>query len=246
MVSDLWLYQKYVVKTSLYFIKANFELIKNLREQSDLHEDWGLLFDEQLFIARAKHLQLMGLLGVTGEHLIKFVLLKRGFILNKITSQNTSGKFSTDFLEDLHRFNETTPSQDEMDELYLKAERDINVRFSKKLISFGRAIDLFNNSNPDGYYGDVGELVLNDNIPSYCYLGRYSELSADNCLDVIREMRNSYIHRPEGLSELNGVFWYLYNFVLWIAKKEFPEEFDSIDYIGHEDNVGLFENETEN
>lgn len=54
-------------------------------------------------------------------------------------------------------------------------------------------------------------------------------------------MRNNYIHLADAHGETQGIVWYMFNFCLWIAKKEYPTEFSELNYIGNDEIKAKFE-----
>ena len=79
----LLIYQKNVIHTYLCFIKENLDLIRKIYEETEKQTD-PYNPEERLkfFYSKAKFLQIMTLIGLTAEHLVKIILLKRGFVLN--------------------------------------------------------------------------------------------------------------------------------------------------------------------
>ena len=56
-------------------------------------------------------------------------------------------------------------------------------------------------------------------------------------------MRNSYLHLAEAKEELQGIVWYLFNFLIWLSKKEYPDFFEDETYIGSDESKRLFEHD---
>jgi len=243
MDSEIFIYQQNVIDTYLYFIKENLSLIRNIyNEKGKLFESYNPQEKQKFYSSRAKHLQIMSLIGLTTEHLLKIILLKRGFVLN---TRDFEAKFTDDFMKELEKENKQGLTQNKLNYLYKKAENNIQVIFNQNLKSFGTCISLFNKSNPDNYYSSIGTYVLNPFPDVYSgdkYLG-YKEIKPSETLKVIQKMRNSYLHLPEAKKEQQGVVWYLFNFVVWLCKKEYPDFFKDETYIGNDENRELFENE---
>jgi len=239
-INNLLIYQETIIKTYLYFIKENFKLITNiLEEKKKFLEPYDLNRDFMLYIARAKHLQIMSLVGITAEHLLKVILLKRGNIINVGIS---SSQFSKEFLQKIINYNNEYKNKEKLDNLYGDALKNINIQFKDKLIRFEECIKLFIKSNPTNYFTEVGTYLLNQHPEDYngnSYLG-YQEIKPELCLRIIRDSRNSYLHKAEAKSEQNGVVWYLFNFLVWISKKEYPDFFKEENFIGSEDSKNLF------
>ena len=120
MGSELLIYQQNVIDTYLYFLKDNLGLIRNIDEEKrklsksyDPNKKW------ELYPPRAKHLQIMSLIGLTAEHLIKIILLKRGFVLN---TGDFEANFTQDFMQVLIKANKQELTTQREDELYEKAK----------------------------------------------------------------------------------------------------------------------------
>ena len=228
------IYHQGIRDTYLSFILENFQLITSLRDD---YEKLDVVTD--LYKKRAKSLQIKSLLGINSEHLIKIVLLKRGFILN--TKNENISRFNSMFMEELMRYNEQSPSQEKLNSLLVTSLSQIN-EFSEKLIKFDKCIKNFKNSNPEDYFKNFKRADLNPYPDSedYKYLGEFEFIDSGNALNVIQKMRNSYVHKAEGKYEKNIIVPYLLNFLLFIAKKEFPDHFNSIGKFGDEQTKNLF------
>ncbi len=110
----------------------------------------------------------------------------------------------------------------------------------KKTISFDKAIDLFLKSSDEDYFNIKGYEFNEDDVEyEYIYLG-YKQIKPKDCINVIRKMRNNYIHAPDPLSEMNGIIWYLFNFLIWLSNKEFKDYFNDFNYIGNNEIKSLF------
>jgi len=196
--------------------------------------------EKDLYQGRSYHLQNMSFLGMIAEHLIKLILIKRGYVINDLSCKYV--QFSPKFMEDLNLYNsDSEASQEKLNELYSKASKELKIKISDKLIKFDKIISIFEKSNPKNYYQKVGELKLNKNIKDYVYLDEFTELNPKNCFRAIQKSRNFYIHKAEAQNELNGICWYFHNFLLWIAKKEYPDFFHELIFIGCIGNQRLFE-----
>jgi len=236
MSYELIFYHKNVTKTYLHFIKQNLSLIKELTEEK---RQPGL---GEILKQRALHLQVMSLIGLTAEHLIKLILLKRGFVLNESCLQK---KFSTDFINKLAAYNEAETSQDDLDYLHKEAVKSIQIKFDKKLVRFEKCKTPFLDSNGSNYFSGVGtfRISLPEEGEDYRdYFGE-TELKPENILNVIQKMRNSYLHRAEALYEKRGIIDYMINFLVWLCKKEYPDFFEGEKYFGNADVIALFESE---
>ena len=240
MTSELLIYKQFIVDTYLHFIKQNIILIKQLLEEG---EKWNRAYNssrkEIYFTARAIHLQIMSIIGTTAEHLIKIILLKRGYILNEGCCDL---KFNDELMEQLKKANtDELISEDEKQKLYEKGAGSIKVTFSDRLIKFNKCIELFKKSNPPDYHSQIENYNLNDDRIKYKtdYLG-YSEITPENCLDVLQKVRNNYIHKATAHDEQNGIIWYLLNYIIWLAKKEYLDYFKDEEYIGNDKSKKLF------
>lgn len=203
-----------VKETYLFFIKETLLLVKNLIENTKsvpYHPN-----DRNFFRARAKHIQAMSFMGLVGEHLIKIILLKRGYVINEI-------KIARQL------------SQDDKNELVVDHFR---------LISFSRAVEIFKRDLGNDYYAEIKykKYIINpypDIYDKYSYFGE-KIINSEKCIDLIVKIRNSYLHFASTQGEQNGIIWYVYNFLIWLAKKEFNEEFSDLEYIGNKDAKSLW------
>ena len=239
MNSELMIYQQNNIKTYLHFIKENLTIIPQLYEDKISHLNLSLAERSLLYKARARHLQIMSLIGITAEHLIKLILLKRGFVLNAVKPL----RFNKEYMEKLENYNSNKPSQEKLDLLYGEADKSASIEFSERLISFEECCQIFKKSNDENYFNGIKELRLNENFEEYSYLG-YTKMTGDNCLKIIQQMRNSYLHKAESQSEMQGIIWYMYNFLVWTSKKEFFDFFKDEQFIGTDENKALFQNAT--
>ncbi|MBA7552651.1 hypothetical protein ES705_45221 [subsurface metagenome] len=73
-------------------------------------------------------------------------------------------------------------------------------------------------------------LLESDPVPIYDYLG-FKEIDKNSALDIIREMRNNYIHVAGAHFEKQGIIYYLYNFLLYLCVKEFKRFFIDEKYL---------------
>lgn len=228
------IYHQGVRETYLSFILENFQLIASLiNDYENLDEETNL------YKKRAKSFQIKSLLGINSEHLIKVVLLKRGFVLNTIINENA--KFNSSFMQEIEDYNKNKPNQEKLDGLLQKSLSQIK-EFSEKLMKFDKCIKNFENSNPEDYFKNFKKATLNPtpNSEDYKYLREFEFIDSGNALNVIQKMRNSYVHKAEGKDEKNIIVPYLLNFLRFIAKKEFPDRFNSIEKFGNEQTKNLF------
>ena len=247
------IYQKQTKSTYLYFIKENFALIKKLLEEkknctpcsSDEESEGYKIF----YQCRAKFIQAMTLIGINAEHILKIILLKNGFVINEGVFEE---KYSDSFLKnlDIYNKNENNNSQKELDCLYEQANKDIKREYKIKTISFNKCIKLFKKiiKENKGYYDSIGKYFLNPPVkkinvdgmlletdpgPKQDYF-EYTEINPSNVIDVIRNMRNSYIHFVDAHSEQKGLVCYLYDFLLYLCVKEFKNYFKDEKYLYEE------------
>lgn len=247
------IYQKQTKSTYLYFVKENFALIKNLLEEekkcSSYNSDEKSGEHKIFYQCRAKFIQAMTLIGINAEHILKIILLKNGFIINEGVFEE---KYSDSFLKnlDIYNKNENNKSQKDLDYLYEQANKDIKREYKIKTISFDKCIKLFKKiikENKD-YYDSIGKYLLNPPIkkiyvdgmlletypgPKQDYFG-YEEIDPNNALDIIRLMRNSYVHLVDAHFEQRGVIYYLYDFLLYLCVKEFKNYFKDEKYLYEE------------
>lgn len=240
MMDELLIYQQNVIDTYLYFIRENLSLIRSIYSKKEkLFDSYDPSQKSKFYISRAKHIQIMTLIGLTAEHLIKIVLLKRGFVLN---TSDIDAKFEEQFMQELEQKNKTKITKAVMEDLYFKSEKNVNVSFRKNLKDFDACIALYNNSNATNYYDTIGTYLLNPNPKVYnnsSYMG-YKQICSQDILKVIQKMRNSYLHLAEAKAEQQGIVWYLFNFLIWLGKKEYPNFFKREKMIGSDANKMLF------
>jgi len=241
MNSELLTYHQTIIDTYLYFIKENLSLVRSIysEESKKPLEGYNPRQKWKLYTSRAKHLQIMTIIGLTAEHLVKIILLKRGFVLN---TGEFEAKFQDDFMLELEKVNRNEITQSELDTLYSKATEKVNFSFKKNLKSFEECISIFEASNPSNYYDALGEVNLNPNPNARIkqeYLG-YPTIKPQETLRVIQKMRNSYLHKAEAQGEYNAVVWYLFDFLVWLCKKEYLDFFKDEEYIGSDEFQKLF------
>lgn len=198
-------------ETYIHLIKGNISLIKKLINKSSKKVT---PFDPDntapFYESRAQHLQTMALLGITCEHLLKLIILSRGFSI-----------FEVDHIKRIKNRSE--------------------VKYSDRTVSFDKAASLFKNSNPDDYFKDtkVYEFNTHDIDYEYSYLG-YKKIDPKKCISLIQKIRNNYLHKADSHGEWNGIIWYVYNFIIWLAKKEFRDHFFKYKLMGNDDIKKLF------
>jgi len=198
-------------ETYIYLVRENIELILDLINQSSKQSK---PFDPnnlaQFYKSRTKHLQTMAVLGLTYEHLLKRIILKRGFSVFVVNSVRTVKGID-------------------------------QIKYSNKTISFKSLIKIFLESNVDEYFEKIKTYEFNTQKTGYQYeyLG-YKKIDPSKFIFLIQSIRNNYVHDIDSHSEWNGLIWYSINYLIWLAKKEFPKYFSEYDYIGNQDIVNLF------
>lgn len=244
------LFTKQTKEDYLYYIKENFSLMRKLFQEGKncppYNEDETSREHELFCRCRAKHFQMMTILGMNAEHILKIILLKNGFIINKNSLEE---QFRESFLKKIEilketNFDDVSQEQEAFNSLYNEAEQQITDR---RTISFFECIELFKEyiKNDEEYFKSIkkysfnipkkkifvdGMLLENYSGPTYNYLG-FGEISPNNALDIIREMRNNYIHVASAHFEQQGIIYYLYNFLLYLCVKEFRELFIDEKYL---------------
>jgi|AntAceMinimDraft_17_1070374.scaffolds.fasta_scaffold01381_4 hypothetical protein len=86
------LFTKQTKEDYLYYIKENFLLMRKLFEEGKncppYNDDETSREHKFLCRCRVKHFQMMTILGMNLEHILKIILLKNGYIINKNSSEN--------------------------------------------------------------------------------------------------------------------------------------------------------------
>lgn len=200
--------------TYIHLVKENISLIKKLIDDSSKEIiPFDLNNTPPFYKSRARHLQTMALLGITAEHLLKLIILSRGFSI-----------FEVDYVK--------------------KVKDKPEIKYSDKTISFDKAASLFRNSNPKDYFESTKVYEFNTHNISYeySYLG-YKKIDPKTCISLLQKIRNNYLHKADSHGEWNGIIWYVCNFIIWLANKEFGTHFSKYEYIGSEEIRALFKNE---
>ena len=244
------LYTKQIKEDYLYYIKENFSLMRKLFEEGKncppYNEDETSREHKLFYRCRVKHFQMMTILGMNAEHILKIILLKNRYIINIGSSEE---QFEESFLKKIEIFEETnfddiSQEQKAFNNLYNEAEQLIS---DKRTISFYKCIELFKKciKNDKEYFTSIkkysfntpkkkifvdGMFLESDPGPAYDYLG-YNDIGPNNALDIIRKMRNNYIHVANAHSEQEGIIHYLYNFLLYLCVKEFKSFFIDEKYL---------------
>jgi hypothetical protein len=204
-------YQINTQETYIHLVRENIALVTKLL--SDSREKINP-FDPNnttpFYQSRARHLQTMALLGITTEHLLKLIILSRGYSI-----------FEVDYIK--------------------KVKGKPNIKYAEKTISFDKSASLFRNSSPADYFDGLKTYDFNTHGLNYqySYLG-YKKIEPKTCINLLQKIRNNYLHKADSHGEWNGIIWYVYNFVVWLAKKEFKGQFSEFNYIGSDDIKALF------
>lgn len=114
------------------------------------------------------------------------------------------------------------------------------VTYHKNLIPFYSAIKIFKDSNSSNYFNKIGSYYVDYGDPKRKYLNKYSQITPQNCLNILRDIRNHYLHKADPQSEQQGIIWYCFNFLVWLANKEFPDFFKSNKFVGSKEIIKLF------
>jgi len=244
------LFTKQTKEDYLYYIKENFSLMRKLFEEGKNcppYNDDETSREHKLFCrCRVKHFQMMTILGMNSEHILKIILLKNGYIINKNSSEELFRESFLKKIEILEKtsFDDIFQEQEAFNNLYNEAEELIG---NKETISFYKGIKFFKKciKNDKEYFTSIkkyyfntppkkifvdGRFLESDPDPTYDYLG-FKEISPNNALDIIRKMRNNYIHVANAHSEQQGIIHYLYNFLLYLCVKEFKGFFIDEKYL---------------
>jgi len=244
------LYIKQIKEDYLYYIKENFSLMRKLFKEGENCPPYSgdeTSSEHKLFYqCRVKHFQMMTIMGINAEHILKIILLKNGYIINKSSSEELFGESFLKKIEIFEKtnFDDVSQKQKALYSLYNEAEQLISDR---RTISFYKCIELFKKciKNDKEYFASIkkysfnipkkkifvdGKFLKSDPGPTYDYLG-FKEISPDNAMDIIRAMRNNYIHVANAHSEQQGIIHYLYNFLLYLCVKEFRRFFIDEKYL---------------
>lgn len=198
--------------TSIQLIKENLNLARRL---IGIQQKNVIPFDPSntlhFYRGRAKHLQTMAILGITMEHLLKLIVSKRGFSILEI-----------DYVKNV--------------------DKNTEIKYTGKTISYEKSAILFKKSNLENYYKNtkVYEFNTYDIGYQYSYLG-YKRIDPKTCVALVQKIRNNYLHKVDSHGECNGIIWYVYDFLVWLAKKEFSQSFSRYRLIGSGDIKKLFQ-----
>lgn len=212
--------RKTFLHTLVVFLKDIKRLEKERKRYSEKYVENPSMDNVALFFSRAKHMEQMLLIGISAEYLLKAVLLKYNFLINKTNFSQFSKEFSSK-LEELNKSGySTTPSQiSEVEKLamdnYYQMPRDDTLSFEEcKQVFFKKIF----NAN---YFPDKSYPITNPD--TRVFYGK--TITYKNAWEILQKIRNNYGHVPEAKSEENGILPFLYDFLVYVAKKEFPEHF---------------------
>lgn len=208
-------YQIETTDTYIYLIKENLLLIKGLIDkEKNKTQPFNPNNTKSYYQNRAKHLQSMTFIGLTCEHLLKLIILNRGYSIYIVDSVKKTEK------------------------------NKVKVNYSNRTVTFESLIHLFKKTNTNGYFEDLKTYEFNDpnSDYQYSYFG-FKKIDPNTCVNLIQTVRNNYIHKANSNNETNGVIWYMFNFLLWLSKKEFKNYFIDFDYIGNKEIIDLFKDE---
>lgn len=204
-------YQISTQDTYIHLVKENLSLIKRLLA---VPKKKVIAFNpndtSSFYKSRARHLQVMSLLGLTTEHLLKLIILNRGYSV-----------FEVDHI----KINNNLPE-------IKYTSKTISFDKAASLFKNSNTEDYFKDIK-------TYEFNLHDTDYEYSYLG-HKRIEPRICITLLQKIRNNYIHKADSHGEWNGIIWYIYNFVIWLSNKEFPSHFSKYKYIGNFEIQGLF------
>lgn len=204
-------YQISTQDTYIHLVKENISLVEKLLEDSKKEI---IAFDPNnnspFYKSRARHLQTMALLGITAEHLLKLIILSRGFSI-----------FEVDYVKS---------NKDKPEVKY--SERTILFDKAASLFKNSNPDNYF-----DGM--KVYDFNTHGLDYQYSYLG-YKKIDPKTCITLLQKIRNNYLHKADSHGEWNGIIWYVFNFIIWLVNKEFHSQFSKFKYIGNDDIKALF------
>ena len=214
-------------KTFLYTIRIFLRDIRALeleRKKFDRRYIKNPVFENpNIFYSRAKHVEQMLILGIASEYLLKAVLLKHNFVINK----SSVFKFSSKFSEKLEQLNEsgykTTGEQIKgVEKLSLE---NFNFKLQNDTLGFEECKQIFNKEIAGPKYFPNQEYLIT-NPETQEFYGKKLEYA--KAWSVLQKIRNNYGHVPDSKYEENGILPFLYDFLIYVAKKEFPLVFKNV------------------
>lgn len=230
MKKNIFYWHRGLQKTFLNTIKIFLEDIKKLEEERkeflEKYYQKPNFENLALFYAGAKHIEQMLILGICGEYLIKSILFKYNFIIN---STKRSIKFSEEFISKLNDINNSglKTTYNQIMELDNLSQKNLIASLDKKTIRFEDCIFIFNKEITKQDY-------FEDN-PSYQIFSEYAQdfygyrIDYKNAFEILRNIRNNYGHVPESQDEEQGIMPFLYDFLVFVCKKEFPTFFNNLE-----------------
>jgi len=184
-----------------------------------------------LFTARAKAIELLLLLGVTGEYLLKAVLLEHGFILNEEVRGMATKRFPQNILNMISQLG-NRPNQQQLDAVYNAASSYLG-QVSGKTIGFAECIKMFHVNVIGSFRTYFSNLLqkryIVTNQETIDFFGKI--IDKTNALVKIKKIRHNYAHLPDRMYEETSLINFLYNFLVFIAKTEFPADMTSLQTI---------------
>jgi len=207
-------------------------LIQELQtEIQNYRQDPFPLTNPALFRARAKAIERSVLLGVAGEHLLKAILLKNGFIVNREVRNMATNRFPQNLLDRINQLG-NRQDQQEIDAINRSAITFLG-QVSGDTISFGHCIRLFYThiirptrnyfaTLPNRRYDVANQETRN-------FFG--ATITPTNAFNKIKKVRNNYVHLPDPMYEERGIVPFLYNFLVFVSMEEFPTEMANLQTI---------------
>jgi len=168
-----------------------------------------------LFKARGKFIESSVLLGTAAEYLLKGALIKRGLIVNKPAPTGTF--FPNGTLQQLQRLDITDA---EINTISENIERQFNL--NQRTFGFTGCVNLFQSHITGANYFD--KLKPNSYTVSNSETVRSfgNVVDPTNAFSKVEILRNNYAHVAQAMYEERGLTTFLFNFVLYVAKQEFP------------------------
>lgn len=181
------------------------------------------------FKAKGKFIEQCILLGTSAEYLLKVILLKNYYIINDVRGGE---KFDQILIDKIEKYNMGTQTQTELDAIFIMASENLG-QPTNKTISLGRCIEIFRAdiaTDEQTYFSGLSNIEYNVTNPET--RGFYGEIiNLSNALEKIKDLRNNYVHCAETMYEERGIFKFLFNFLLFIAKKEFSDIMVELEFI---------------
>lgn len=181
-----------------------------------------------LFTSRAKLIEQLLLLGVSTEYLLKGVLLNYGYTLNTEIA-TIQKKLEPTLLKRITDFNTKDPfNWTEHNLIYKEAEKKLP-KVSGKTIKFEICKNLFMSEivvDPAKYFsGLANKQYKPSNQDTQKFYG--TTIDSSNVIEKIQHSRNNYAHIPDALFEEEPLISLLFNYIVFIAKKELPSSVTS-------------------